>query len=84
MSDAPIETWSRLPANIRDHLVDRMRDRRISLDDLNQLRLWMENNPEVPEGSWYKDFGSFQLCGQGKYRKTFLIRGRPAAGAREL
>ncbi len=77
-----IETWPRLPVALRDHLVERMRDRNISLQDLNQLRLWMESKPEVPEGSWYKDFGSFNLCGEGKYPKTFLLSGQPAAGRR--
>lgn len=38
-----IETWSRLPIAIRDHLVERMRDRNIGLEDLNKLRLWLEN-----------------------------------------
>ena len=33
-----IETWSRLPAAVRAHLVERMHDRKISLEDLNQLR----------------------------------------------
>ena len=42
-----IETWSRLPAAVRDHLVERMRDRNISLEDLNRLRLWMESNPDA-------------------------------------
>jgi hypothetical protein len=53
-----IETWSGLAAAVRDHLIERMHDRHIGLADLNQLRLWMESNPEVPEGPWYKDFGS--------------------------
>jgi hypothetical protein len=75
-----IETWSRFPAAIRDHLVERMRDRKISLQDLNQLRIWVESRPEVPEGSWYKDFGSFKLCGEGKYPKTFLLAGQAATG----
>jgi hypothetical protein len=75
-----IETWSRLPAAVRTHLVERMHDRKISLDDLNQLRLWMEAKPEVPEGSWYKDFGSFKLCGEGRYPKTFLLAGQSATG----
>jgi hypothetical protein len=44
-----------------------MRDRNISLDDLNQLRVWLETRPTVPTGPWYKDFGSFKLCGEGKY-----------------
>ena len=78
-----IETWSRLPRAIREHLIERMHDRKISLDDLNRLRIWMESKPEVPEGPWYKDFGSFKLCGEGAYSKTFLLAGRVANG-REL
>jgi hypothetical protein len=75
-----IETWSRLPAALRDHLAERMRDRNITTQDLNQLRLWMETKPEVPQGLWYKDFGSFKLCGEGKLPKTFLLAGQPAVG----
>jgi hypothetical protein len=75
-----IETWSRLPQAVRDHLVDRMRDRNISVDDLNRLRIWVETKPDVPEGPWYKDFGSFKLCGAGQYPKTFLLAGQPAVG----
>ena len=40
-----IETWSRLRAPIRNHLVERLHDGNISLEDLNQLRLWMESKP---------------------------------------
>jgi len=75
-----IATWSELPAGVRNHLVERMRDRRISLEDLNQLRLWIESKPEVPEAEWYKDFGSFKLCGEGKLPKTFLLAGHIASG----
>jgi len=77
-----IETWSRLPTALRDHLAERMRDRNVSLENLNQLRLWLETRPEVPMGPWYKDFGSFKLCGEGKYPKTFLTRGQAAVGQR--
>jgi hypothetical protein len=76
----PIASWSHLPIAIRDHLVDRMRDRKISLSDLNQLRIWIESKPDVPDGPWYKDFGSFKLCGDGSYPKTFLLAGQPATG----
>ncbi len=75
-----IDTWSRLPPAIRSHLIERMHDRNISVDDLNRLRLWMETKPNVPEGHWYKDFGSFKLCGEGKYPKTFLLAGQLATG----
>lgn len=75
-----IETWSRLPAAVRDHLVERMRDRNISLEDLNRLRLWMESNPDVPDGPWYKEFGSFKLCRGSRYPKTFLLPSQAARG----
>jgi len=75
-----IENWSRLPAAVRDHLVERMHDRNVGLPDLNRLRVWMESKPNVPEGPWYKDFGSFKICGEGKFPKTFLARGQLARG----
>ena len=75
-----IESWSRFPPAVRDHLIERMRDRKISLNDLNQLRLWIETKPIVPEGLWYKDFGSFKLCGEGALPKTFLLPGQVAKG----
>jgi hypothetical protein len=59
-----------------------MADRSITIADLNQLRLWVESNPEVPAGEWYKDFGSFKVGGEGPYPKTFLLSGQPARGVR--
>jgi hypothetical protein len=75
-----IAGWDRLPARVRQHLIDRMRDRSIGIADLNLLRLWVESRPEVPAGEWYKDFGSFKICGTGSHPKTFLLRGQPAKG----
>lgn len=75
-----IETWGKLPPGVRQHLIDRMRDRAISIADLNLLRLWIDSNPEAPEGDWYKDFGSFKLCGSGSTPKTFLLPGHTAKG----
>ncbi len=72
-----IENWSRLPSAIRDHLIERMRDRQINLGDLNRLRVWLEAKPEVPEGRL-----SFMLCGEGRYPKTFLTTGQVASGER--
>jgi hypothetical protein len=72
--------WTDLPAVLRDHLFDRLRDRQIAAEDLYRLKQWRESQPEAPDGPWYKDFGSFKLCGEGKYPKTFLLRGQPARG----
>ena len=75
-----IERWENFPAGTRQHLIDRMRDRAISIAGLNQLRLWVDMKPEVPEGDWFKDFGSFKICGRGALAKTFLLRGQTAKG----
>ena len=72
--------WTDLPPALKDHLFERLRERAITAEDLYQLKLWRETEPEAPEGEWYKDFGSFKLCGEGKYPKTFLLRGQPAKG----
>lgn len=75
-----LERWDRLPEKVRQHLIARMHDRAISVSDLNQLRLWVETRPEVPEGEWYKDFGSFKICDSASFPKTFLLRGQVAKG----
>jgi hypothetical protein len=75
-----IDSWDKLPPAVRQHLIDRMRDRAISIADLNELRRWIESNPEVPDRDWYKDFGTFKICGHGSYPKTFLLRGQIAEG----
>jgi hypothetical protein len=75
-----LERWDSLPEKVRQHLIARMQDCAISVSDLNQLRLWVETRPEVPEGEWYKDFDSFKICGRGSYPKTFLLRGQVAKG----
>lgn len=75
-----IGRWGDLPAGVRQHLIDRMYDRAITIGDLNRLRVWIESKPDVPEGDWYKDFGTFKICGRGSLPKTFLLRGQAAKG----
>jgi len=50
------------------------------MEDLFALQEWQRHSPEVPRGGWYKDFGSFKLCGEGEYPKTFHLKGQPASG----
>ena len=76
----PIAKWPDLPESVRRHLAERMRERAISLEDLNRLRVWLESGPVAPDGAWYKDFGSFKLCGEGAFPKTFLLKGQTAHG----
>jgi hypothetical protein len=72
--------WADLPAALRDHLFERLAERKICREDLYLLKAWRESDPDAPEGAWYKDFGSFKICGDGKYPKTFLLRGQVARG----
>jgi hypothetical protein len=44
-----LERWDSLPEGVRQHLVERMRDRSITVSDLHQLRLWVETRPHVPD-----------------------------------
>src|SRR6266446_4196012 len=83
--------WS-LAADAQDRVLGQSSRRRASAFDRpdarpgNQHRrsqsasVWIESKPEVPEGDWYKDFGSFKICGHGSYPKTFLLRGQAAKG----
>jgi hypothetical protein len=72
--------WTNLPPALRQHLFDRLAERKITAQDLYQLKLWRESNPEAPDGKWYKDFGTFKVCGTGQFPKTFLLKGQAASG----
>jgi hypothetical protein len=72
--------WDDLPAELREHLFLRASERKISFTDIFRLKEWRESGPEAPDGLWYKDFGSFKVCGEGKLPKTFLVKGQPAKG----
>lgn len=72
--------WIDLPRALRDHLFERLREREITAEDLYQLKLWRESEPDAPDELWHKDFGSFKICGEGPYPKTFLLEGQPAMG----
>ena len=74
MEHLPQEKWA--------HLRDRAKQRKISMEDLFELAEWKAQNPQVPDGPWYKDFGTFKLCGIGKYPSTFLMSGQAARGQR--
>jgi hypothetical protein len=78
----PAIEWRALPRQVQDHLMDRLRVREISAQDLRALLSWINADPQVPEGAWCKDFGSFKLVGEGKHPKTFLSKEQPCYGAK--
>lgn len=72
--------FSNLPRPIWQHILDRVTEREIPLNDLQNLRSWVNTGPHAPAGAWYKDFGSFILCGTGEYPKTVLKKGMQPFG----
>lgn len=69
-----------LPPALLEHLLERIRDRSITADQLGFLASWLDDNPEVPEGRWFKRFSGMTVCGEGELVKTFLIVGQVADG----
>jgi hypothetical protein len=61
-------------------LLERVQERENSLTDLARLQEWVKSKPYAPDGDWYKDFGSFKLCGSGEYPRTVLTKAMAAFG----
>ena len=74
--------FSSLPRSIWEHILARVNERQISLQDLRRLQEWVNAAPWAPEGDWYKDFGSFMICGSGEYPKTVLTKDMAPFGTR--
>ena len=72
--------FSDLPRAVWRHLLQRVDERRVSAGDLLILQALVRTGPLAPEGDWYKDFGSFILCGTGKFPKTVLEKGMKPFG----
>ena len=69
-----------LPPALLRHLLDRIQQRQISADQLGRLAEWLDQQPEVPVGRWFKRFPGMTVCGEGELVKTFLIPGQLPAG----
>ena len=76
--------WTDLPLSLRQHLFDRVADRQITAEDLYKLKLWRESEPEAPDGPWYKDFGSFKICGEGECSEDLPLEGTAGEGQGSL
>ena len=69
-----------LPRSLFRHLVDRVQKREITTDQLELLFDWLETEPEVPAGRWFKRFAQLTVCGEGELIKTFLRADQAALG----
>ncbi len=69
-----------LPPALLQHLLDRIQTREISPDQLGAFAEWLDTEPEVPVGRWFKRFGRMVVCGEGELVKTFLRPGQLPSG----
>jgi hypothetical protein len=71
-----------LPPALFQHLLNRIQNRKIPASQLELLARWLDTEPDVPEGEWYKRFSGMVVCGEGELIKTFLLPGQLARGKR--
>ena len=69
------------PALLR-HLLDRIEERRIDARQLELVARWLDGEPEVPEGPWFKRLPGMTVCGEADLVKTFLLPGQTPEGTR--
>jgi hypothetical protein len=71
-----------LPPALFHHLLERIQSRTIRATQLELLAAWLDTEPEVPEGEWYKRFSDMTVSGEGELIKTFLLPGQAPKGKR--
>ena len=71
-----------VPPLLLQHLLDRVHERRIDAKQLELLAAWLDGEPEVPKGPWYKRFTGMTVCGEAELVKTFLLPGQAPKGER--
>ncbi len=61
-----------IPPALLEHLIQRVSEREIPPNQIGLLAEWLDKNPEVPQGRWFKRFSKMTVCGEGELVKTFL------------
>ena len=71
-----------LPPALFQHLLERIQSRKVPATQLESLAIWLDTEPDVPDGEWYKRFSGMTVCGEGELIKTFRLPGQAAKGKR--
>jgi hypothetical protein len=73
-----------IPPGVLQHLLDRIQDRSIGSEQLKLLARWLNGEPEVPAGQWYKRFPGMFVCSDGELIRTFLLPSQHPKGKRVI
>jgi len=71
-----------LPPALRDHLFERLRERKITTEGSLSAQSVERVGARCSGRAVVKDFGSFKICGEGQFPKTFLLRDQSAKGSK--
>jgi hypothetical protein len=71
---------AKLPEPLLVHLLQRVRERSISPEQLILLARWLDTESDVPAGQWFRRFAGFTVCGEGELIKTFLLASQTPIG----
>lgn len=69
-----------LPPALFHHLLERIQQRQVDARQLEFLARWLDSEPEVPAGPWYKRFPGVTVCGETDLVKTFLTPSQTPKG----
>jgi hypothetical protein len=71
-----------VPPALFQHLLNRVQSRALPASQLELLAQWLDTEPDVPQGQWYKRFSGMTVCGEGEWIKTLLLPGQAPKGQR--
>jgi hypothetical protein len=72
--------WVALPLALRDHLFERLRERKISAEDLFQLKLWRESEPSARKVFGTRTSAPSRSARNGSIRRLSCSEGSPPRG----
>jgi hypothetical protein len=73
--------WTALPANVREHLLDRVRTRAIRAQDLAALLAWIKPSLSFLKGRGARTSRHSNWWGRARYLKRFLKKINRVSGS---
>jgi hypothetical protein len=70
-----------VPQAAIDNLALRVREGAVPIEDLQNLAKWLDTDPTVRSGRWFKRFAKIIVCGEDDLVKTILGDRHSAIGS---
>ena len=73
-----------IPPALLHHLLDRIQSRKIPGVQLELLATWLDTEPDVPDGQWFKRFTGMTVCGVKFLPRAALLERAEVITSRSL